>query len=305
MNKVKLKVISTFLVLILIGGFFMPLTAEGAEKGRKAPDGSPIVECSYDSVTDGKYLYYCPDWAFGLIKRNLKTGKEVVISKMSGVRYLSIHGNNIYFSYSKSSSITSEPYIFKMDKNGKNLKRLSLGESPIIIGKYIYYVGGKLINAPNRGINFLSNGIYRMSLSGNDKKKIVSKDTYKIGKWGNKIYYAKFTSSSPPESYYDLSDNNVTRKIILSGEYNVKTAKKFKVSNEEKVLEGSYKDGKFRYKTIATFKGENIEEINSCGSNLMVFTNAYDEKTGYSTGKYYMLNSKGKKVLLKKWLLAG
>ena len=68
MNKMKVKVISVFMVLILMSGFFIPIIAEGAEKGRKAVDSSPIVDFYYNSVTDGKYLYYSPDWSFGLIK---------------------------------------------------------------------------------------------------------------------------------------------------------------------------------------------------------------------------------------------
>lgn len=39
MNKMKVKVISVFMVLILMSGFFIPIIAEGAEKGRKAVDG--------------------------------------------------------------------------------------------------------------------------------------------------------------------------------------------------------------------------------------------------------------------------
>lgn len=186
MNKMKVKVISVFMVLILMSGFFIPIVAEGAEKGRKAVDGSPIVDFYYNSVIDGKYLYYSPDWSFRLIKINLKTGKEVVISEKTGVRNLSIHGNKIYFCYIESSSTSYIPSIFKMDKDGKNIKKLTLGGSPLIIGKYIYYIGGKLINEEGVGINFISKGIYRMTLDGNNKKKLISKETheiYDIGKW--------------------------------------------------------------------------------------------------------------------------
>lgn len=52
-----------------------------------------------------------------------------------------------------------EPYIFKMDKNGKNIKKLRLGDSPVIVGKYIYYIGRKLINEADRGNNFIPRGI--------------------------------------------------------------------------------------------------------------------------------------------------
>lgn len=305
MNKMKVKVISVFMVLILMSGFFIPIIAEGAEKGRKAVDGSPIVDFYYNSVTDGKYLYYSPDWSFGLIKRNLKTGKEVVISEKTGVRNLSIHGNKIYFSYSKPSSTNYEPYIFKMDKNGKNTKKLALGGSPLIIGKYIYYIGGKLKNYADRGNDFIPKGIYRMTLDGNNKKKIVSKNIYEIGNWGRKIYYVKYVDSYSNKNYYDLSDSNVTEKIIPSGEYDLKRNKRFKIGNENKVLEGSYKNGKFHYKTIAVFKGEKIEQMALCGNNLIVFTSKFGANNGDETGRFYMINSKGKKILLKKWFLAG
>ena len=306
MNKMKVKVISVFMVLILMSGFFIPIVAEGAEKGRKAVDGSPIVDFYYNSVTDGKYLYYSPDWSFGLIKRNLKTGKEVVISEKTGVRNLSIHRNKIYFSYAEPSSMNYKPSIFKMDKDGKNIKKLTLGGSPLIIGKYIYYIGGKLINEEGVGNIFISTGIYRMTLDGNNKKKLISKETheiYDIGKWGSKIYYTKY--SVPYKNCYDLSDNNVTEKIIPSGEYDLKRNKRFKIGNENKVLEGSYKNGKFHYKTIAVFNGEKIEQIALCGSNLIVFTSKFVANNGDETGRFYMINSKGEKILLKKWFLAG
>ena len=315
MKKTKLQWKSTLLILILISSLIMSLTAEGAEKGKKAPDGLSVVEFSYNVVTDGEYLYYCPDWSYGLIKRNLKTGKEVVISDMLGVRYLSIYGNSIYFSYSIPSSISYAPYIYKIDKNGKNIKKLVAGDSPIIIEKKIYYIGGKMLK-DNGTEYFSSDGIYGMNLLGTAKKKVSSQKTYKIGRLGRDLYYAKSAGTYPNEDYYTLGGTKVTNKIITSNKYNTKKMKKYKIENkgEEsfgeknklgKVLEGSYKNGKFKYKEFVVFKGENIKEIISCGNNLVVITNGYDSKYSTGIGKCYLFNSKGKKTLLKKWFLAG
>ena len=53
------------------------------------------------------------------------------------------------------------------------------------------------------------------------------------------------------------------------------------------------------------FKGEKIEQMALCGSNLIVFTSKFGANNGDETGRFYMINSKGKKILLKKWFLAG
>lgn len=303
MNKIKLKRISSLLVLILVGSLLVPLMAKGAEKSRKAFGGLPVVEFSYEAVTDGKYLYYCPDWNYGLIKRNLKTGKEVVIADMLGVRYLSIYGKNIYFSYSRPSSTSYAPYIYKMNKNGKNIKKLVAGDSPVIVGEKVFYVGGRIVKVRDED-QFSKDGIYSMSLSGMNKEKVSNKKTYKIGVCGNDVYYAKSAGIYPNEDYYTLSGTKVTDKIIPSGLYNVKRVKNFKVKNNE-VLEGNNKDGKFQYKTIAVFKGENIIKLISCGNNLVIILNGFDKKANCGIGKAYLINYKGKKILLKKWYLVG
>lgn len=46
-----------------------------------------------------------------------------------------------------------------MDKDGNNIKKLRLGDSPVIVEKYIYYIGRKLINEADRGNNFIPRGI--------------------------------------------------------------------------------------------------------------------------------------------------
>ena len=295
MNKTKLQVISTLLILILISSIFMPLAVKGDEEVRKAPDGSLIVEFSCDAVTDGKYLYYCPNYQYGLTKRNLKTGKQVIISDMIGAEALSIHGNKIYFSYMEAFGRYFD--IFRMDKDGKNVEKLALGHSPTIVGKYIYYVGGKIEKDSNLEM-FSSDGIYRMSLSGTDKEKVISGEASSIVKWGSKLYYNKDYNGD----YYDFDGNKLSGKIIPSLEYNSNREKYYKIKGD-KVLEGSYKNGKFQYKTIATFKNESVWRIVSCGNNILVVTR---KDSDYAPiGKYYLVNSKGKKTFLKKSLLAG
>lgn len=68
-------------------------------------------------------------------------------------------------------------------KNGKNIKKLAAGDSPVIVGEKILYVGGKIVK--ERDVEqFSSDGIYSMSLSGTGKKKVSNQNTYKIGVCG-------------------------------------------------------------------------------------------------------------------------
>jgi hypothetical protein len=42
-----------------------------------------------------------------------------------------------------------------------------------------------------------------------------------------------------------------------------------------------------------------------CGNNLIVFTSKFVANNGDETGRFYMISSNGKKILLKKWFVAG
>lgn len=62
-----------------------------------------------------------------------------------------------------------------MSKDGKKTKVLAEGYSPVVVGKYIYYIGVKKGPAPwnaNVKVEYGSTGIYRMDSNGRNKKCI-------------------------------------------------------------------------------------------------------------------------------------
>ena len=312
MSKLKLKFSCVLLMVIMFVSGFMPLTVRADEEGEKAPNGSIIVEFPAKAATDGKYFYYCPSWELGLIKRNIKTGKEIEIFNRY-ISDISVSENNIIFTDERASNTSWQPHVYKTDKNGKNAKELAVGHSPVILGKYIYYIGGEIKEVTGEpGSHFSSDGIYRMSLSGKGKKKISDIDAVAIGKWGNKIYCEIYDRTLDKSYYCDLKGSRIT-EVIYSKEYSTKKTKRYKFEkditgyneNGNELFEGSYKEGKWKYKVLAKFKDEKIQDVIYCGNKFIVFTNGIDKKYG-SCGKAYILSNNGKKkTFLRKWYLAG
>ena len=181
---------------------------------------------SYAAMS-GKMLYYAVgSGAQGgrLYMYNTSTKRQKKISDLRCTD-LTITKKNIYCTVNKYiGSDARNRYVYRMSKDGKKTKVLAEGYSPVVVGKYIYYIGVKKGSAPwnaNVKVEYGSTGIYRMDSNGRNKKCIyrfsgkVSTDKLIAGK--NRVI---FTGS-----------NSVTYAIGTNGKYDSRQYFNFKKQN--------------------------------------------------------------------------
>ena len=126
--------------------------------------------------TSGNLAYFAigMDGGGPLYKYNVKTQKK---TKLSGAKWgnLTAKGKYIYGEVDKiKGSDGSDRYIYRIRRDGKNKKKLAAGYSPVVKGKYIYYIAvTKHVFDYVGKIDYTIKGIYRMNLNGTGKKKIV------------------------------------------------------------------------------------------------------------------------------------
>jgi hypothetical protein len=85
---------------------------------------------------------------------------------------MSLKGKYIYCTVDKyKGSDGSNDYIYRVKSDGTQAKKLAKGRSPVVCGKYIYYIKTKLVkNGGTKSDEIV--GLYRMSLDGSNNKKI-------------------------------------------------------------------------------------------------------------------------------------
>ena len=105
---------------------------------------------SYAAMS-GKMLYYAVgSGAQGgrLYMYNTSTKRQKKISDLRCTD-LTITKKNIYCTVNKYiGSDARNRYVYRMSKDGKKTKVLAEGYSPVVVGKYIYYIGVKKGSAP-------------------------------------------------------------------------------------------------------------------------------------------------------------
>lgn len=316
------------LILILLSNVILNINCTTLAKAKgssqlKSVDNKVILENPGSVVSDGKYIYYAYQGdgkRMDIIKLDLKTLKSKSIAKKVGNSYsnLSIKGNYIYAVLDKANGYgvgNEEPYIYRISKDGKHKKKLAVGESPVIVGNKIYYYSGEIVKFENElekdtGLNdFKSDGyISSMDLDGSNKKKIVEISS-KMNKW-RKLY------KSSDEVYYENDKNqicNLSGKVIKSSQfintgemhfwgfgsqdtYEIKTKLKYHKVDKfgaDKLQVGSYKSGKWKYKTIANYY---MLQNLSVFDNYMMVKVLESETEERQLCKVYLLDKKGNKL---------
>ena len=211
-------------------------------KDLKAPDGAIIIESMahdvdlFAAATDGKDIYYSINWGSfrnsesNMIKRNIKTGKEVPVKKYeeySHTGFDSIKLLKDYFIAVRTHG--SNPVwcsIYKVLKNGR-MKELAIGRCPVVSGNSIYYIAEKIQNI---GISDTL-GIYKMDLNGGNKTRVkkFEKKSYKqyrygsLGISGGNLYYSKYKYNNNgrlKSKWFNFKTGKQEKNIILSHLYN-------------------------------------------------------------------------------------
>lgn len=173
---------------------------------REGNDVYYVLEQEYDSSST--YLH------FGNIKKyNINTNTSTVVAKG---RYFDVVGDSKYLyatenKYLGGSGDSCSCTIYRINKNGKSRKKLDHGESPVRIGKYLYYIK----TASWNGLYQEPIGIYRMTTSGSNKKCILSmKYIYGLGYAGKKLYF------NSGRYYYSVNLDGSNLKKINMKKYN-------------------------------------------------------------------------------------
>lgn len=130
----------------------------------------------------GKYIYYISEGTGTnkIIKYNIKTEKKKVLlsAKLTNYetkRFTSITGKGKYIFFSwdraKKGEFYENEYIYRMTKDGKNIKRLAAGENAVIQRNRIYYKKNKVVKENGRTETKYTEKTYSMKLDGSDKRK--------------------------------------------------------------------------------------------------------------------------------------
>lgn len=100
-------------------------------------------------------------------------------------------GDKIYFSNYKDDGA-----LYVMDLEGNHFEKLSSDKVGHInvLGKYIYYIRNKKSKDANskNGLDFNSNGIFRIDLKGNNIKALYDKPSTFMNVHGNYVYYRHY-----------------------------------------------------------------------------------------------------------------
>lgn len=203
----KNKFLSIIISFILVFSFAFTNISSAAQ----APAYSPT-----SSISSGSYMYYA---VYGEIyKVNTNTKKTTLVKSIDdkSVCDLIVSNGWIYFT-AIDSGISSKykPYIYKVRTNGKDLKKLTKGDNPVIYNDKIYYRKVNFNNSTKYDYDII--GIYRMSLSGTSDsciKKASTVDEFIIYK--SKIYYVTYSASTHKTYLRRMSLTGENSKIMTS-----------------------------------------------------------------------------------------
>ena len=300
---------------ILSGLFLSPDKVQADVKTEQAVDGAKVIESQgygehvFGASSDGKNIYYSINSGsfkkskYNTIKRNLKTGIEVGALKGKKYSYYGFDSIKLYKNYFLGVRTNgSNPVwrsIYKVTKDGK-VKELAIGRSPVVSGNSIYYIAEKV----QKYGDSKTLGIYTMDMDGGHKKQVKKGEYYTLGLSGKELYYsrAKYAGEQLNIKWFDFKTGKEEKNVVLSQLYDANTRTKLVFSNKE-LRVGTYKDGKWEYKTILKVKKADdnymgIAQVRLCGSKVLVQIN------GEAASKIYMINLDGKhKKLLKEFIL--
>lgn len=304
-------------ITILSGLFLSPDKVKADVKTEQAIDGSKVIESQgygehlFGASSDGKNIYYSINSGsfkkskYNTIKRNITTGKETGVLKGKKYSYYGFDSLKLYKNYFLGVRTNgSNPVwrsIYKVTKDGK-VEELAIGHSPVVSGNSIYYIAEKV----QKYGDSKTLGIYKMDMDGGHKKQVKKGEYYNLGLSGKELYYsrAKYAGEQLNIKWFDFKTGKEEKNVVLSQLYDANTRTKLAFNNKE-LRAGTYKDGKWEYKTILTVKKADdnylgIVQVRLCGSKALVQIN------GEAVSKIYMIDLDGKnKKLLKEFILVG
>lgn len=299
------KILGAVQLCILVCLVFMVMPTEAQAKEKTAV--SPGIACK-----SGRYIYFICNTnkkhGSGIMRYDTKKKKKKLLvddwidGRLGGGFYnLTVKGKYIYITWNRGiRHYTNASYVYRISKNGKKKKKLAVGRSPVVAGKYVYYIEGKLA----AGGNTMDTGnVCRMKLNGKGKKKVIKKkgEGYfrKLYSYGKTILY----------SCYDSQDSLFTKKgkekaiaglLICDNEvYRDKTYEYYSNKAEEEpgntIYRKNLRDN--RVEILAKFANNRITDFRVCGKYVIIQT---QEKRRRAV--YCLDTASGKRKRLVRWL---
>lgn len=264
-------------ILLVTGMFIMNPDKAEASVTVKSTSYEYLYVPSYAAMS-GKMMYYAVgmDYQGGrLYMYNTATKKQKKISDLRCAD-LTVTKNYIFCTVNKYiGSDGIDRFVYRMSKNGKNARALAYGYSPVVVGKYIYYIGVRKSNI-NGMKDERSTGIYRMDANGGHKKcvlKFNSKTSCeKLVAGKNRVIFSCYGSSNT----FALSTSGKISRINPSARtMRINTYTRTMPSSLKKIPISRNKYG-FIYKT----KGKSLVKYKGSGSRI-IFT--APEKYAYTS----------------------
>lgn len=184
-----------FYVLMLLCLFIMiaPVSCYASVK---------VAQALGPAAISGSNLYYVKKGTSGgIYKYNIKTKKNQLI-KTGYFSQISLKGDYIYYVFAANyidADCNTYYAIYRMKKDGTKEKRLAYGDSPVIIGKWIYYIEHKYSSPETVSTGYVS----KMKLDGSSKKKVKKVNATALYKYGNKVLYSKSVTNDGGRSNVD------------------------------------------------------------------------------------------------------
>lgn len=289
-----------FLICLIFVG--MPAKADAKKKTATAPG----IACK-----SGKYIYYVSNTykkhKSGIMRYDTKKKKKKLIVDDwiddrvgNGFYNLNVKGKYIYATWNRGfGPYTNANYIYRFNKNGKKKKKIAIGRSPVVAGKYLYYIEGKITAG---GDTMDTGNVCRVKLNGKGKKKVIKKKGEmffrKLYSYGNEILYSSydsqeslFTKKGKEKIMADLQicDNNAYRDEKYEYYSNAVDEEPANTIYRKNLQDGS-EEVVARYEEIVTFR--------VCDKYIII--QAVEK---HKAVVYCLDTASGKKKRLEKWTL--
>ncbi|MCR5452386.1 MAG: DUF5050 domain-containing protein [Lachnospiraceae bacterium] len=265
------------------------------------------------AVRKGNYIYYAKEMdgaRTGIIRYDISTKKKKEIVPYegdNGYYNLNIKGNNLIYARDFFNGTAENcDYIYKANRNTGKQTKLGLGTSPVVIGKYIYYLKVTKSNDGISDITITKNKVYRMTLDGKNKKKVgkINQNVYdgQLYKYGNKVVYRNYNN----RKFYDLNGKCIgdvgcsnfmsiyDDNTLKTGDYTYTFA-----GDEEKATLVCQKGDK----STEVFEAEGLRNVYVLGDYLLVTVNTVENEVDYKGYLYVIKNDGTEKKQLMSWNL--
>lgn len=253
------------------------------------------------AVRSGNNVYYAlgNDGVGYIYRYNVSTGKKsLFVKKPCYYNGMFISGKYLYFTVDNyGGSDGRDRYIYRIGLNGKGLKRLASGYSPVVIGNKVYYTGVSKVKEYRVIHDSALTGIWQMSLTGSNKKCIYKGNAMLLAKSGENLlvgWKTHFTISTSGKKIADFQyGSSVFANTFWGSRYSRSEAvtvcsnsQGYQYSSSGSVL---YRTVNGKTTKIRTFKNQTVYKIIDLNGYLWVVT-----QEGYSRANVYIMKANGK-----------